>query len=110
MRKRVVSVVAGLLVASSALAGEIYGTLTEGGKSVGAGVGVEARCGERSYPAAKTDKAGAYRLVVEEKGKCTLTVRHKDQAPTLEVASYDEGVQVDLVLDLQDGKYVLKRK
>jgi hypothetical protein len=110
MRKWIGGAVALALAASSVLAGEIYGTLTEGGKSVGAGVEVAARCGERDYPAMKTDKAGAYRVVVEEKGKCTLTVHHKGQAATIEVASYAEGVQVDLVLELQNGKYVLKRK
>jgi hypothetical protein len=110
MRKWVGGAATLILAASSALAGEIYGTLTEDGKTVGAGVELAVRCGERDYPAVKTDKAGAYRLVVEETGKCTLTVRHKGQAATLEVASYAEGVQVDLVLTLQNGKYALKRK
>jgi hypothetical protein len=58
----------------------------------------------------KTDKAGAFHLVVQEKGKCTVTVHHKGEAPALEVASYDEGVQVDLVLVSANGKYALRRK
>jgi hypothetical protein len=58
----------------------------------------------------KTDKAGSFRVVVQEKGKCTVTVRHKGQSPTLEFASYDEGVQVDLVLVADNGTYALKRK
>jgi hypothetical protein len=99
-----------LLFASPALAGEIYGTITEAGKPVNEGTAVEGRCGDTAYPAVKTDKAGAYRLVLQEKGKCTLTVRHKGQAPALEVASYDAGVQVDLVLVAENGTYALKRK
>ncbi|HEV8336573.1 MAG TPA: hypothetical protein VGR67_09170 [Candidatus Polarisedimenticolia bacterium] len=99
-----------LLFSSSALAGEMYGTITEAGKPIGEGVAVEARCGEKSYPAVKTDKSGAYHLAVQEKGKCHLTVRYKSQSPALDVASYDEGVQVDLVLESKDGSYTLRRK
>jgi hypothetical protein len=98
-----------LLFSSSALAGEMYGTITDAGKPVAAGVGV-GQCGQASYPAVKTDKSGAYHLVVKEKGKCQLTVRYKNQSPAIEVASYDEGVQLDLTLELKDGSYTLRRK
>ncbi|MGH9870285.1 MAG: hypothetical protein ACREAA_19280 [Candidatus Polarisedimenticolia bacterium] len=98
-----------LLICSPALAGEMYGTITSGGKSVGEGIPVEATCGGKSYPA-KTDKSGSYHLAVQEKGKCTLTVRYKNQAPSIEVASYDEGVQVDLVLEAKGDTVSLKRK
>ena len=109
MKRRLGLAILGLF-ASPLLAGEIYGTVTEGGKSVGEGVAIEVKCGEQSYPAAKTDKSGAYHLVVREKGKCALTVRYKDQTPSVDVASYDDGVQVDLVLESKDGKYTLRRK
>lgn len=99
-----------LLFAFPALAGEMYGTITEAGKPVGEGVMVEARCGQNTYPGVKTDKSGTFHLVVQEKGKCTLTVKHKSQAPTIEVASYDEGVQIDLVLEQKGGNYALRRK
>ena len=98
-----------LVAAAPAFTGEIYGTIVEGGKSVGEGIAVEAKCGEKAYPAVKSDKVGAYHLAVAEKGKCTITVRHKGQSASLEVASYDEGVQVDLVLELKDGKYAVRR-
>jgi hypothetical protein len=107
MRKLLVGLV---LLAPPALAGEVYGTVSEGGKPVAEATAVEAKCGEHSYPAVKTDKAGSFRVVVQEKGKCTVTVRHKGQSPTLEFASYDEGVQVDLVLVAENGTYALKRK
>jgi hypothetical protein len=99
-----------LMLAPAALAGEMYGTITEGGKPVGEGVGVEAQCGATSYPAVKTDKSGTYHLALKEKGKCHLTVRFKNQSPALDVASYDEGVQVDLVLEAKGGAYTLRRK
>lgn len=98
-----------MMMSSAALAGEMYGTIAEAGKAVGEGVAIEAKCGQASYPG-KTDKGGAYHLVVKEKGKCQLTVKYKNQSPSLEVASYDEGVQVDLVLELKGGSYVLRRK
>ena len=99
-----------LLIASPAMAGEMYGTITEGGKPVGEGAVVEARCGQTSYPGVKTDKSGTYHLVVQEKGKCTLTVHHKNATPTIDVASYDEGVQIDLVLEQKGGSYTVRRK
>ena len=97
-----------LLICTPALAGEMYGTITSGGKPVD-GVAVEANCGGKSYPT-KTDKSGSYHLAVQEKGKCTLTVKYQNQSPSIEVASYDEGVQVDLVLEAKDGAVSLKRK
>jgi hypothetical protein len=103
-------VVVSLLGAALVHAGEIYGTVTEGGKSVGEGTAVAVRCGDKTYPAVKTDKSGTYHLTVAEKGKCTLTLSYKGQSPAIEVASYDQGVQVDLVLEAKDGKYSARRK
>jgi hypothetical protein len=110
MRARQLIVPLLLLSALPALAGEIYGTITEGGRPVGEGVAVEARCGEKAYPQVKTDKAGGYHVVVAETGKCSLTVHHKGQTPRIEVASYEEGVQVDLELVQAEGKYTVRRK
>ena len=98
-----------LMLSSAAQAGELYGTIAEGGKPVGEGVAVEAKCPQGAY-SAKTDKSGAYHLVAKEKGKCQLTVRYKNQSPSVEVASYDEGVQVDLILENKGGSYALRRK
>ena len=110
MRVRLLAFLLTSTMVPAAWAGEMYGTITDGGKPVGEGVAVKARCGEASYPAVKTDKSGAYHLALKEKGKCRLTVRYKNQAPSIEVASYDEGVQVDLVLEAKGGAYALKRK
>lgn len=98
------------LLPSVAIAGEIYGSLTEAEKSVGEGVRVEIRCGEKSYPAAATDKYGSYRLYVQETGKCTLKVRYKQQSPAIEISSYERSVRYDLVLQKQDGQYALRRQ
>jgi hypothetical protein len=97
------------LSAASALAGEIFGTLSEGTKPVDAGVKVDISIAGKSY-AGETDKFGSFRLIVKEKGKCTLTVRYKDQAPSFQLVSYDKAARYDLVLEAKDGKYSLRRK
>jgi len=99
-----------LALPTVAAAGEVYGKITLGGASVGEGTEVSAKCGAKSYPAVKTDKTGTYHLVVSEAGKCSLTVTQKGQSATLEVVSYDEGAQADIVLDAKDGKLSARRK
>lgn len=91
-------------------AGEVYGKIVEGGSSVGETAAVEVRCGAKSYPAVKTDKSGSYRMVLAETGKCTMTVKYKQQSASLEIASYDDAVQVDLVLVLKDGQLSVRRR
>jgi len=97
-----------LLVAVPALvgAGEIYGSIKEGGKPVKEGVKVEVACGEKAV-AGETDKNGAYRLFAQEEGKCTLTVRIGDETPSIAVQSFEDSVRYNLVLEKKDGKYVL---
>ena len=111
MRKRVVPLLFVFAAASSlALAGEVYGKILDGTASVGEGATVEAKCGAKAYPAAKTDKAGSYHLVLAETGKCTMTIKYKQQSASLEIASYDDAVQYDLVLETKDGKLSARRK
>jgi len=99
-----------LLCPSLAFAGEIRGTITDGRKSVGAGVPVEVRCGEKAYPPTQTDKYGSFRLFVQEKGTCMLYVGYQNQTPTREIESFGDSVRYDLVLEKQGDQYVLRRK
>jgi hypothetical protein len=105
-------VCATLLAAAATLvsAGEILGKITADGASVGDGASVAAKCGDKQYPAVKTDKSGSYRIVIPETGKCTLSVTHKGQTATLSVASYDDAAQADIVLESKDGKLTARRK
>mgnify|MGYP003578011021 CR=1 FL=1 len=93
-----------------ASAGEVLGKITSGGASVGEGTEVSAKCGGKSYPAVKTDKSGSFHLVIAETGKCTLTINHKGQSATVDVASYDDAAQADLVLETKDGNLTARRK
>jgi hypothetical protein len=98
------------MASAPALAGEVYGKIVEGTASVGEAAAVEAKCGAKTYPAAKTDKAGSYHIVVNESGKCTLTVKYKSQAASVEITSFDDPVQADLVLEVKDGKLAARRR
>lgn len=102
--------VLGLTAVGTAMAGEIYGKITSGTAAVGEGVAIAVRCGEKAYPAVKTDKSGSYHLTVQESGKCALSIEFQGQKATLDTVSYDEPVQVDVVLETKDGKLSARRK
>ena len=95
-------------VAPAALAGNIYGSITEAGKGVSAAK-LEVACGASKYTA-ETDANGAFKLFAKDQGKCMLKVAYQGQEPTFEVNSFEGSVQYDLVLEKQAGKYILKRK
>ena len=99
-----------LAATSLAVGGEIYGKITEKTTSVGEEAAVAMKCGAKAYPAVKTDKTGSYHVVVAESGKCAMTVKYKEKEATLDVASYDDAVQVDVVLEFKDGKLTARRK
>ena len=90
-------------------AGEMFGTLREGGKAVPKGIKIEVVAADTTY-AGETDAYGSYRLFVVEKGKCTLKVYYNKQIPLFEVYSYDKSTRYDMNIELKDGKYLLKRK
>jgi hypothetical protein len=98
-----------LFVAAPALvcAGEIYGSIKEGGKPIKEGVKVELACGQKTV-AGETDKNGAYRLFAQEEGKCMLTVRIGGEAPSIAVDSFQDSARYNLILEKKDGKYVLR--
>jgi hypothetical protein len=110
MKRIATTLVLLLAVPTLAAAGEVYGKITSAGAAVGEGTEVSAKCGSKAYPAVKTDKTGSFHLVVTETGKCTLTVTQKGQSASLEVVSYDEGAQADIVLEVKDGKLSARRK
>ncbi len=110
MKKLATTLALLLALPTLATAGEVYGKITAGGAAVGEGTDVTAKCGAKAYPAVKTDKTGSYHLVVTETGKCTLTVTQKGQSADLEVVSYDDGAQADIVLETKDGKLSARRK
>jgi hypothetical protein len=99
-----------IALSSVAEAGEIFGKINLNGAAVGEGVTVAARCGKKVYPAVKTDRTGTYNLVVTETGKCTLTITHQGKTATVDVASYDDAAQADIVLELKEGRLAARRR
>jgi hypothetical protein len=109
MKSIIMALLALLLSASSLVAGEVFGTITDGNKPVAAGVKVELAISGKAY-SAETDKFGSYRIVVKEKGKCVLTVRLREQLPSVELFSYDKSTRYDWILVTTNGKLSLRRK
>ncbi len=91
------------------LAGEIYGTLREGAKTVAKGIKIEVVTPKKTYTA-ETDAYGSYRLYIAEKGKYTMKVYYNKQIPTFDIYSYDKSTRYDMSLESKDGKYTLRRK
>jgi hypothetical protein len=110
MKKTIATLVVLLAIPTLAAAGEVYGKITLGGNPVGEGTTVSAKCGAKSYAAVATDKTGTYHLVIDEPGKCTLTVTMKGQSADVAVVSYDDAAQADIVLEAKDGKLTGRRK
>jgi hypothetical protein len=109
--KRILAVLVLVLpLSSAAWAGEIFGKLVVAGAPVEDGTSIAAKCGDKTFPPVKTGKGGSYHLAIDATGKCTLMVTYKNQSASLEVASYEEPVQVDIVLEMKDGKLAAHRK
>jgi hypothetical protein len=98
-----------LLGAASAAAGEIYGTVSEAGKPLAAGVAVRVACAGASAEGA-TDVYGAYSVKVAGTGKCSLTIPSLPGAPSLAVNVYEKSARYDLAVSRVGGKATLTRK
>jgi len=107
--KSLIVVAFSLIMASAALAGEIFGTISEAGKPVPAGIKVEVTAGDKTYTG-ETDKFGTYHVFAQDKGKCTLTVHYNDQKPAASIFSYEKATRYDWTVETIDSKLTLKRK
>ena len=95
------------IACTTALAGEFYGTIKEGGKPIKAATKIEVKCAKGSYTT-ETDKLGSYRVFVPEQGKCALSVKSGDVAPQMTVHSFEDSARYNLVLEKKDGKSSLR--
>jgi len=107
MKALMLSVVLLVSMPSLASAGEVYGTIKEGGKPVKGGLKVELACGTKPT-SGETDQFGSYRLFAAEEGKCTLTVRVGDESPSVTVHAFADSARYNLVLERKEGKYTLR--
>jgi hypothetical protein len=107
MRKVFLAILCLAISCTAALAGEIYGTVKEGGTPIKAGTKIEVKCAKGTY-SAESDKLGSYRLFVPEQGKCALSVKSGDVAPQLTIHSFEDSTRYNLVIDKKDGKSSLR--
>jgi len=107
MKTLVVLALLAATVPAVAVAGEIYGTITENGTPIKEGMKVNLLCGEKTY-GGETDKNGAYRLFAEEEGKCTISVPVGEESPSTTVHSFADSARYNLILEKKDGKYTLR--
>jgi hypothetical protein len=54
-------------------------------------------------------RQGSFRLTVQGEGKCRVGVSYEGQTPSVEVVVFEKPARYRLVLELAEGKYVLKR-
>ena len=97
------------LLPAFANAGEVFGTVRVAAQPVGEGTQVAAKCGDKAYGPVSTDRKGAYRLVIAQVGKCTLTITHEGLSATVDVVSFDDAAQADIVLAVDGGKLTARR-
>jgi hypothetical protein len=110
MQANLTALAAIILLPCAAQAGEVFGTVKTERGPVGEGAQVAAKCGDQVYGPATTDKRGSYRLVIEQTGKCTLSVTHGSKTATLDVVSFDSAAQTDVALKVDAaGKLTASR-
>jgi hypothetical protein len=101
---------AGLLALPLALsAAEIHGTVSEGGKPLGQGVGLKLDCGGTTATAS-TDQFGGYSLKISATGQCKVTIDYKGGSASLSVAVFEKPSRYDLEVKQESGKLSLTRK
>ncbi len=98
-----------LITASTAAAGEIFGTIFDAGNPVPEGTKIEVTVAGKGFTGT-TDKSGTYHVFAAEKGKGTLTAYYKDQKPTADLFSFEKATRYDYTVETVDGKLTLKRK
>lgn len=95
--------------ATTAVAAEVHGTISENGKPLAQGVPVKLDCSGATANAA-TDSFGSYSLKTNASGDCKLTVEYKGAGLSLPVTVYEKPSRYDLIVKTEGGKSTLVRK
>jgi hypothetical protein len=102
MRKLLLPVLVSLLIAESASAGPLYGTVRIG-QGVASGVTVEVACpgfAGGAVVSATTDGQGSYSMLVPAVGGCEMRVRRGGQVgASFGVGISENALRLDLTLD-----------
>lgn len=107
MKKALKTIMLALVLTSPAYAGQIYGSLKEGGRPV-ANATFEVFCPQGSFRGV-TDGYGAYSINVG-KGKCTFRLYYRNQQPSLDIYSQDSPLRYDFDVVSSGGGLALVRR
>src|SRR5215813_6849473 len=106
--KAVIVICLTVLCPISAFAGIIFGRLSENRQPVKGAV-ITVTCGSDTSQTQTSDD-GAYSLRANGAGRCTLSVKYKDQTVETGVFSYNQPTRYDFELVMIAGKYTLNKK
>ena len=87
--------------------GEVFGDLRVGEDYVKEAA-LELKCGGEVVKG-KTDANGSYRLTTKGNGKCTITVTHDGQTPSVDVVLFDKAARYRLILEKKGDTWTLRR-
>lgn len=87
--------------------GEVFGDVRVGEEYVKEAA-VELKCGTEVVKG-KTDANGSYRLSAKTNGKCTISVSHDGQTPSVEVVVFEKPARYRLQLEKKGDTWTLKR-
>lgn len=107
MKKTLKMILLTVLLCSPTYAGQIYGSLKEGGRPL-ANVTFDVFCAGGSVRGT-TDGYGAYSMNVGN-GKCTFRVYYRDQQPSLEIFSSGSPLRYDFDVVNYNGTLTLVRR
>jgi len=101
-----------LMLVMSALAigapfGEVFGDLRVGEEYVKEAA-IELKCGTEVVKG-KTDANGSFRLTAKGDGKCTISVTHDGQTPSVEVVVFAKPARYRLRLEKKGDNWTLRR-
>ncbi len=94
-------------LAISASVGEISGDVRVGDEYVKEAA-LELKCGDEVVKG-KTDANGSFRLTAKATGKCTISVTHDGQSPTVDVVLFEKAARYRLVLEKKGESWTLRR-
>jgi hypothetical protein len=92
---------------TSAAVGEVFGDVRAGDAYVKEAA-LELKCGDEVVKG-KTDATGSFRLSAKASGKCTISITHEGQSPSVEVVLFDKAARYRLVLEKKGESWTLRR-
>jgi hypothetical protein len=95
------------VVALGGPVGEVFGDLRVGEDYVKEAA-LELKCGDEVVKG-KTDASGSYRLTAKASGKCTISVTHEGQSPSVDVVLFEKAARYRLVLEKKGENWTLRR-